>query len=163
VCLCNYFVCVIANTVMVIFRLQKKYWIVCVCNYFVCVWLHPELICGCNMIVFAWLKLLGYLVIYDCKSKQCLCTLRAYTAGEWLQPKDLRARIEYWKMDMLAVWQPCICLRRGCLTLFSTRTTWMLGSCTTHRYSEAAIPPPPFFVIPDLVSVHGLQRVSICN
>jgi hypothetical protein len=33
------------------------------------VWLQPEVICACNMTVSMWLKLFGYLVIYDCKPK----------------------------------------------------------------------------------------------
>jgi hypothetical protein len=31
------------------------------------VWLQPEVICGCIMTESVWLKILGYLVIYDCK------------------------------------------------------------------------------------------------
>jgi hypothetical protein len=76
VCLCNYFVCVIANIVMVILWLQKKDWTVCVCNYVVCAWLQPEAIYGCNMTVCVvkttWL--FGYLwlqawVVCDCNSR----------------------------------------------------------------------------------------------
>ena len=35
---------------------------------------------------------------------------------------------------MLTTLQPCTRLRRGCLTRFSTQTTWMLVRRTTHRY-----------------------------
>jgi hypothetical protein len=42
---------------------------VCLQLFCVCVWLQPKVICGCNMTVSVWLKLLDYLVIYDCKPK----------------------------------------------------------------------------------------------
>jgi hypothetical protein len=52
ICLCNYFVCVVANTVMLILWLQKKDWTVCVYNYFLCVsatrsylWLQHDCVC----------------------------------------------------------------------------------------------------------------------
>jgi hypothetical protein len=45
---------------MVILWLQKKTE-QCVFAIISCVWLQPEVICGCNMTVPVWLKLLGYL------------------------------------------------------------------------------------------------------
>jgi hypothetical protein len=44
----------------------------CVFATIFCVWLQLDVMCGCNLPVSVWLKLLGYLVIYDCKPEQCV-------------------------------------------------------------------------------------------
>jgi hypothetical protein len=64
----NYFMCVIAKTVGY-FMIAKKELNQFVIATILRVWLQPEVICGCIMTESVWLKLLGYLVIYDCKSK----------------------------------------------------------------------------------------------
>jgi hypothetical protein len=63
----TYFVCVITNTAGY-FMIEKSL-NQCVFATILRAWLQPEVNCGCNMTVSVWLKLLGYLVIYDCKSE----------------------------------------------------------------------------------------------
>jgi hypothetical protein len=76
------FVCVIANTAGYVMT-AKKSLNRCVITTILRVWLQPKVICGCNMTESVWLKLLGYLVIYDCKSEQCVF---ATILCAWLQP-----------------------------------------------------------------------------